>query len=57
MSDFKIGDTVFGVDGKAEMPRNGGIIARIIIPDYYYVNHIAGGGIGMRDAKELKGER
>lgn len=45
------------MDISAQMPREGGVIQRVVSLNYYYVNCIDcidGSGIGFRDAKELK---
>ncbi len=50
---FKKGDKVLGVNKEAQMPKQGGIIQRVVSEDYYYVNHVSGGGIGYRSGQEL----
>ncbi len=45
---FKKGGKVFGVNKKSQIPKRGGIIQRVVSDDYYYVNHVSGGGIGFR---------
>jgi hypothetical protein len=49
----KVGDRVYGKTKKAEMPKEGGIIKRVISKDFFYIDRVSGGGIGMRDEKEL----
>lgn len=53
MRKYQVGDVVQGIDRKAQIPSNGGVVSHIVGDDYYYINHIDGGGIGSRGGEEL----
>ena len=50
---MKVGDKIFGVNKQAQITDEGGIIKRVIADDYFYIDHIGGGGIGNRSAEEI----